>query len=446
MPREIDAIRDAILNNAPAEEIANVPVPASMRAVVTRKDDVETFKATPASERDPRKTLHVDDVAVPELGPDEALVAVMAGATNHNTVWASTFEPVPTFSFLERLGRTGPLGKRHDLPYHVQGSDGAGVVLRVGPGVTKWKPGSRVSLHTMYHTLEDPQGHDDGMMDPEQRVYGYETNFGTFADICLVRANQLMPKPAHLTWEEAASTPLVNTTVYRMLVGRNGAKMKMGDIVLIWGAATGIGGFATQYVLRGGGIPICVVSNPDRVEALRRMGVQHIIDRKAEGFEFWKDGQQDFGAIRNFGKRIREMTGGLDPDIVFEHPGRATFGASVYVAARGGKIITCAATSGYMHEFDNRFLWINLKHIIGSHLGNYNEAWNANRLVDRGVIHPMLTKTYSFDQTAEAVALMHENVHTGKLGVLCLAPKEGLGVTDEAKRAALQDQLARFRG
>ena len=115
------------------------------------------------------------------------------------------------------------------------------------------------------------------------------------------------------------------------------------------------------------------------------MGAELVIDRAAEGFRFWKDEHtQDTGEWRRFGERIRELTGGDDPDIVFEHPGRETFGVSVYVAKRGGTIVTCASTSGFQHQYDNRYLWMNLKRIIGSHFANYREAWEANRLVARG--------------------------------------------------------------
>ena len=192
-------------------------------------------------DKDPRKSLHVDEVPLPELGPGEALVAVMASAINYNTVWTSIFEPVSTFGFLERYGRTSPLAKRHDLPYHVVGSDLAGVVLRTGPGVHTWKPGDEVVAHCLSVELESPHGHDDTMLDPEQRIWGFETNFGGLAELALVKANQLMPKPEHLTWEEAACPGLVNSTAYRQLVSRNGAGMKQGDIVLIWGASGGLG-------------------------------------------------------------------------------------------------------------------------------------------------------------------------------------------------------------
>ena len=183
-------------------------------------------------DKDPRQSLHLEEVAVPELGPGEALVAVMASAINYNTVWTSIFEPVPTFGFLERYGRSSPMGARHDLPYHVVGSDLAGVVLRTGPGVHAWAPGDEVVAHCLSVELESPDGHNDTMLDPEQRIWGFETNFGGLAHLALVKSNQLMPKAPHLTWEEAASPGLVNSTAYRQLVSRNGAGMKQGDTVL----------------------------------------------------------------------------------------------------------------------------------------------------------------------------------------------------------------------
>jgi crotonyl-CoA reductase len=385
-------------------------------------------------------------VPTPEVGPGEALVAVMASAINYNTVWTSIFEPVSTFEFLKRYGRTSELAKKHDQPYHVVGSDLAGVVIKVGAGVTKWKAGDRVVAHCLSVELEGPDGHNDTMLDPEQRIWGFETNFGGLADVALVKANQLMPKPAHLTWEEAASPGLVNCTAYRQLVSRNGAGMKQGDIVLIWGASGGLGAYATQYALGGGATPVCVVSSQDKAALVRSMGAELIIDRTAEDYRFWKDEHtQDPKEWMRFGKRIRELTGGDDVDIVFEHPGRETFGASVFVARKGGTIVTCASTTGFLHEYDNRYLWMNLKRIIGSHFANYREAWEANRLMSRAKIHPTLSRTYPLEQTGQAAHDVHSNLHQGKVGVLCLAPEEGLGVRDPELRARHESAINRFR-
>ncbi|HEX8520121.1 MAG TPA: crotonyl-CoA carboxylase/reductase [Pseudonocardia sp.] len=439
-------ILDAVLAGH-HDALAALDVPDHYRAVTVHADEVAMFEGIPSREKDPRKSLHVEDVATPELGPGEAIVAVMASAINYNTVWTSIFEPVATFGFLRRYGRLSPLAKRHDLPYHVVGSDLAGVVLRTGPGVNAWKPGDRVVAHCLSVELESPDGHADTMMDPEQRIWGFETNFGGLAELALVKSNQLMPMPAHLTWEEAASPGLVNSTAYRQLVSRNGAGMKQGDVVLIWGASGGLGSYATQFALNGGATPVCVVSSPEKAELVRRMGAECVIDRSAEGYRFWRDEQtQDPREWKRFGARIRELTGGDDPDIVFEHPGRETFGASVYVTRKGGTIVTCASTSGFMHQFDNRYLWMNLKRIVGSHFANYREAWEANRLIAKGLIHPTVSKVYPLDETGQAALDVHTNAHQGKVGVLALAPREGLGVVDHERRARHLDQINRFRG
>jgi crotonyl-CoA reductase len=439
-------ILDAILANDLAD-LGSFPIPESYNGVTVHADEVDMFEGLPTQEKDPRRSLHIDEIATPELGPGEALVAVMASAINYNTVWTSIFEPMSTFGFLQRYGRTSTLAKRHDLPYHVVGSDLAGVVLRTGAGVNNWQPGDRVVAHCLSVELEHPDGHNDTMLDPEQRIWGFETNFGGLAELALVKTNQLMPKPAHLTWEEAAAPGLVNSTAYRQLVSTNGAAMKQGDTVLIWGASGGLGSYATQFALNGGATPVCVVSSPEKAELCRAMGAELIIDRRAEGYQFWSDEHtQNPKEWKRFGARIRELTGGDDPDIVFEHPGRETFGASVFVARRGGTIVTCASTSGFMHSFDNRYLWMHLKRIIGSHFANYREAWEANRLIARGKISPTLSKVYPMAETGQAANDVHQNLHQGKVGVLCLAPEEGLGVTDHVLRNKLLGQINRFRG
>jgi crotonyl-CoA reductase len=199
-------------------------------------------------------------------------------------------------------------------------------------------------------------------------------------------------------------------------------------------------------VLAGGANPICVVSSPEKAALARELGAELIIDRKEEGYRFWRDPHtQDPREWRRFGARIRELTGGEDVDIVFEHPGRETFGASVYVTRKGGTIVTCASTAGYTHEYDNRYLWMSLKRIVGSHCANYREAWEANRLIAKGRIHPTLSRTYALDEVAQAVQSIHRNEHHGKVGVRCLAPTEGLGVTAPEFRALHESAINRFR-
>jgi crotonyl-CoA reductase len=436
---------EAIENGATGDELAHLSIPDEYRAAHVLKAEEAMWAGVASADKDPRKSLHVGTVPTPQLAPDEAYVAVMASSINFNTVWSSIFEPVSTFGPLARLGRESEWARRHDQPYQVVGSDAAGVVLRVGAAVRNWKPGDRVTVHCNYVDDQDQTAHDDSMMASNQRIWGYETNFGGLADLAVVKINQLLPKPAHLTWEEAAVNALCNSTSYRMLVSRNGAAMKQGDVVLVWGATGGIGAYAAQYVLNGGGIPVCVVSSSDKVEILKSMGVDAVIDRRAADYRFWKDEHtHDESEWRRFGKDIRELVG-EDPDIVFEHPGRSTFAASMYVAKRGGTVVSCAATSGFMMEFDNRHFWMRLKRLIGSHFANYKEAWEANRLIAKGMIHPVLSQVFPLEQTGEAAYQVHHNMHEGKLGVLCLAPAEGLGVTDPEMRDNLGDKLHRFR-
>src|ERR671911_851466 len=341
-------ILEAIQGGASGDEIAALPIPESYRAAHVLRAEQDMWEGVPSEHKDPRKSLHIGDVPTPELAPDEVYLAVMASSINFNTVWASFFAPLPTCGCLERLGSESVWGARHAQDFHVVGSDASGVILEAGSAVRRWKPGDRVTVHCNYVDDQDPSSHDDSMLAANQRIWGFESNYGGLADLAIVKANQLMPKPAHLTWEEAAVNGLCASTSYRMLVGRHAARMKQGDNVFIWGATGGIGAYATQLVLNGGGTPVGVVSSDDRARLLQGMGCENVIDRIAEGYRFWKEEHtQDEGEWRRLGKTVRSLIGD-DPDIVFEHPGRQTMGASVFIAKRGGTIVTCAATSGFM--------------------------------------------------------------------------------------------------
>jgi crotonyl-CoA reductase len=442
----MELIRDVIVQGATGEDLAALRIPDHYRAAIVRREDTQMFEGIASADKDPRKSLHVTDVPTPALAPDEAYVAVMASSINFNTVWTSIFEPLPTFGFLDRLARESEWAARHALDYQVVGSDAAGVILQVGSEVRNWQTGDRVTIHCNYVDDQDPTSHDDSMLAGNQRIWGFETNFGGLAELCVVKANQLMPKPRHLTWEEAAVNALCNSTSYRMLVGQHGARMKQGDTVLVWGATGGIGGYAVQYVLNGGGTPIGVVSSPEKAALLNELGVEAVIDRKAASYRFWSDeNTQDESEWRRLGKDIRGLVG-EDPDIVFEHPGRQTMGASVFACKRGGTIVTCAATSGYMVEFDNRHFWMKLKKLIACHFANYAEAWAANKLVSQGRIQPLLSAVYPLSDVGEAARLIHRNEHEGKIGVLCLSPQEGLGIEDPEFRAKVgEDKITLFR-
>ena len=438
-------ILEAIQSGASGDEIAALPLPESFRAAHVLRSEQEMWAGVASEDKDPRQSLHVGEVATPEIAPDEVYIAVMASSINFNTVWTSIFEPLSTFNFLDRLGKESEWGARHRQDFHVVGSDASAVVLQVGSAVRNWKPGDHVTVHCNYLDDQDPSAHDDSMLASNQRIWGFETNYGGLADLSIVKANQLMPKPAHLSWEEAAVNALCASTSYRMLVGQHAARMKQGDNIFVWGATGGIGAYAIQLALNGGATPVGVVSSEHRVKLLEAMGCENVIDRRAENYQFWSDEHtQDEGEWRRLGKKVRSLIGD-DPDIVFEHPGRSTMGASVFIAKRGGTIVTCAATSGYMLEFDNRHLWMKLKRIVSSHFANYQEAWNMNHLISQGRIQPVMSEVYTLDQVGDAALKVHKNQAEGKLGVLCLAPEAGQGITDPERRAEIgEDKITLF--
>jgi crotonyl-CoA reductase len=425
---------EAVLAGADADQLRAAALPTEYRAAHLRKEDIGVFGK--AEERDVRCSIRVGTVPMPEIADDEVLIAVMASSINFNTVWSATFRPVPTFTYLSRLGRQGWWGARHNLRQHVIGSDAAGVVVRTGPGVRHWSVGDRIVVNPVYVDEQLPATFQDSMMS-EALAWGYETNFGGLGEFAVVKAHQLLPKPAHLSWEEAACNTVCAATAYRMLVSPLGARMKQGDIVLIWGAAGGLGGYAAQLVRNGGGIGVGVVSSAAKAEAAQRAGCAAVIDRSQLGLA--PEGFADMKACRRLAQEIRGLVG-EDPHIVFEHTGRETFGASVFVARKGGTVVTCGSSSGYQHEFDNRYLWTQLKRVIGSHAANAAECWEINRLIGLGLIAPTLSTVYSLDETAEATRAVQLNQHVGKVGVRCLAPAEGLGIEDHVLRGRLGEE------
>lgn len=441
----MDALSEAVLAGAPPEELERIAPPPEYLAAHLRAEDVDMFDDV--ADKDVRKSLRVGRVPMPELAPDEVLVAVMASSINYNTVWSAMFEPIPTFRFLRQLGRRGGWEARHDQPYHVIGSDAAGVVVRTGSGVRRWKVGDHVVANPMHVDGEEPIAHADGILGEEQRAWGFETNFGGLAHYAVVRANQLAAKAAHLTWEEAASNPLCANTAYRMLVSDRGARMKQGDVVLIWGAAGGLGAYAVQLVRNGGGIAVGVVSSPEKVALARELGCDVVIDRNELGMPAGgrPTPEQTIEVGKRLGSIIRREAG-EDPHIAFDHVGRATFGISVFVVRRGGTVVTCGSSSGYDHSFDNRYLWMRLKRIIGSHSSNLQEHAECNRLLSLGRIQPTLSEVHPLEEVGEAARLVQTNAHSGKVGVLCLAPEPGTGITDPQRRAAIgEDRITLFQ-
>jgi crotonyl-CoA carboxylase/reductase len=362
---------------------------------------------------DPVDAMQLEQIEVPEPGPGEVLVRVMAAGVNYNGVWASLGLPVSIFRY------TG-------YDFHIAGSDASGVVERVGPGVTRWTPGDEVVIHCNQSCGECAECNGlDPMACTQQRIWAYETNWGSFAELCKVQAQQLLRKPPQLTWEEAASYGLTYFTAYRMLVDR--AQIRAGDNVLVWGAGGGLGTFAVQLCRLYGANAVAVVSSDDKVQLVRELGAHAVIDRRQFALTDPDTGERNFDEIKRFGKAVRELTGGADPDVVFEHVGAATFFTSVFVCKTFGKIVICGATSGFTLDFDVRYLWMRQKSILGSHFANAYQCQRANTLIAEGKIKPVLSRVFPFSECPLPHQLMKENSHVGKMVVLVGAQREGEG-------------------
>jgi crotonyl-CoA carboxylase/reductase len=360
-----------------------------MKAIVIRR----------GAEGEPISSMTLAEVPVPEPGPGQVLVLVMAAGVNFNGVWAARGRPVSVFR-----GRPGD-----DL--HIPGSDASGIVWKVGPGVRRWRAGDEVVVHCNQSCGECPECNGlDPLACSEQKIWGYETSWGSFAQFCLVQSQQLLPRPACLSWEEAASYGLTCFTAYRMLVTQ--ARVQAGERVLVWGAAGGLGVFALQLCRLVGATPIAVVSGSERAAFARQFGAELVIDRS--GFDL---ASGDVAALKSFGAAVRAATGGHDPDVVFEHVGRETFRASVFLLRRFGRVVTCGATTGYDLAFDVRHLWMRQKSIIGSHFANAHEAHCANQLMASGALRPALDQVFPFEETGLAHQVMADNRHKGKMAI-----------------------------
>jgi crotonyl-CoA carboxylase/reductase len=378
---------------------------------------------------EPTDAFQLEEIETPQPGAFEVIVRVMAAGVNFNNVWAALGEPISVMRY----------GDHPQYGHHIGGSDASGIVWKVGEGVTRWKAGDEVVIHCNQASYEDVEVHGlDPLAAPSQEIWGYETTWGSFAQFCKVQAQQLLPKPRHLSWEEAASYGLTYFTAYRMLMDQ--AKLQPGHRVLIWGAAGGLGVFATQLCKIAGAQSVGVVSSAEKGELIKQLGAVDYIDRNEfkgmmrRGGEEGAEEKARFKESKRFCGVVEEKLGGA-PDIVFEHVGRATFPTSVLCVRPFGRVVICGATSGYQLDFDVRYLWMRQKQIIGSHFANAWEATKANELIEQSLVRPVLWKTMGFEGVADAHQLLRDNKHLGKIAILVGATEENQGKTAEGPGA-----------
>ncbi len=394
-------------------------VPTKMHAFVVRADRFG----------EPKDAWQREIIATPAIGPKDVLIYVMATGINYNNVWAALGQPLDVIAERQRRGE--------EEDFHAGGSDCSGIVWAVGDEVTEVKPGDEVVVHSGWWEPDDPwvlSGRDP-MLAESTRIWGYQTNYGSYCQFARAQAHQCQPKPKQLTWEAAACYLLCASTAYRMLMGWSPNVVEKGDVVLVWGAAGGLGGMALQITAARGGRAVAVVSDEDKRQFCLDRGAVGVVNRNS--FSHWgampstespEYGEWAKGA-RAFGKAIWEAVGErVSPRIVFEHPGEATLPTSGFVCATGGMIVICAGTSGYNVTMDLRYHWMRQKRFQGSHLSNDEQAAAVNRLVAEGKVDPCLSRTFGFDEIGDAHQLMHENRHPyGNMACLVNATKLGEG-------------------
>lgn len=371
---------------------------------------------------EPDKAMQIEVVETPEVDSHEVLVLVMAAGVNYNGIWAALGLPISVFDV-------------HKQPYHIAGSDASGIVWAVGSKVKRWKVGDEVVVHCNQDDGDDEECNGgDPMFSPSQRIWGYETPDGSFAQFTRVQAQQLMVRPKHLTWEESACYILTMATAYRMLFGHRPHILRPGHNVLVWGASGGLGSMAVQLIATAGANAIGVISEEDKRDFVMRLGAKGVINRK--DFDCWgqlpdvddQEGYADYmKRCRKFGKAIWDITGkGVDVDMVFEHPGEQTFPVSAFVVKRGGMVVFCAGTTGFNITFDARFVWMRQKRIQGSHFAHLKQAAQANKLVCERRIDPCMSEVFPWDDIPYAHVKMRQNKHKpGNMAVLVQAVQPG---------------------
>ena len=379
---------------------------------------------------EPKDAIADEVIDVPEVGPGEALVMVMAADVNFNNVWAARGVPVDVTKTQARWGEP--------TDFHIVGSDASGVVYAVGDGVTNVSVGDHVVVHAAQWDPQEPwvlEGNDPGLA-ASFRVWGYDTCWGSFAQFTKVQAHQCLPKAEQLTWEEAAAPTLTGATAYRMLHGWPPNTVRRNDVVLVWGASGGLGSLGVQLVKLAGGLPLAVVSSAEKAEYAKALGAVGSINRR--DFTHWgvPPSWDDpawkgwFDGAKAFGKAIWDVLGERrNPNIVFEHPGQDTIPTSNFVCERGGMIVICAGTTGYDTMVDVRYLWYLQKRYQGSHLFNDQQATAFNDLVRDGQVTPTLGHTYRYEEAGHVHQLMGEGkLPEGNVAVLINAPGPGLRV------------------
>jgi NADPH:quinone reductase-like Zn-dependent oxidoreductase len=322
--------------------------------------------------------LKVGDLPNPPMGPADVRIKVKASALNH----------------LDLFVREGWPGLKLQLP-HIGGTDLAGVVSEVGAGVKGVKVGDEVLVNPGLNAEAGPDGEQRLVEAPS--IVG-ETRWGGLAEECVVPATHVLPKPDNLSWEEAAALPLAAITAMQM-VKRKG-RVKRGDKVLVVGAGGGVAVMAVQIAKAMGAWVCATTGGPEKVEKVRRLGADHVIDYKAEP---------------EWSKAAFLASGKTGYDVVIDSVGQATFKGSVRALRNGGRFVTCGATTGPVGELDLRLVFWKQLSILGSTMGVPQDLKDALQMVRSGHLRVFVDSVWPLDQAKEAQAKMERGEQFGKI-------------------------------
>jgi len=323
--------------------------------------------------------LRERDLPVPVPASGEVRVAMRAIGVNHLDTWV----------------RRGVPGHQFPLPL-IPGSDGAGVVDAVGAGVVGIHAGDEVVLLPGVSCgVCGPCLDGDDNLCRTFAILG-EGRDGTCAEFVVVPAANVAPKPKSLKFIQAACVPLVFQTADAML---RKARLREGDVVLVHAAGSGVGSAAIQLAKMRGATVFATAGGAAKCQAGRDLGADLVIDHRTE----------DFVA------RVREQTGKRGVDVVFEHVGQATFAGSMRCLARGGRLVTCGATTGGKVELNLHQMFFKNLEVIGNTMGRKGDLRRLLRVFDQGRLHPVLDRVLPMSQVAEAHRLLEARQTFGKV-------------------------------
>lgn len=326
------------------------------------------------------QNLTFGELPEPVPGPGEVVLRLKASALNH----------------LDLFVLKGLPGIPVPLP-HIGGADGAGVVVELGPGVEQVKLGDEVVFNPGLWCGEcEFCRRGEHSLCVRYGIVGEHVD-GTFAQYVKVKAESCFPKPAHMSWEEAAAFPLTFLTAWRMLFTR--ARLQAGESVLIHGIGGGVAQAAT-ILARAAQAAVIVTSGDDwKLEKAKELGAQVTINYKKEDVV----------------RKVREITGKRGVDVVVESVGKATWMQSLRAAAKGGRIVTCGATTGPDPQEEIRLIFWNQLTILGSTMGNQKEFADMLAAVESGKLKPVVDRVFPLEKGAEAYQHLRDARQFGKV-------------------------------